>query len=47
MVTNGFTRSAENIAIVSESVAVDPNVSIPRRSQELGLSTAHNGVFCI
>ena len=33
-----FARSAENIAIVSESVAEDPNVSIPRRSQELGLS---------
>ena len=42
MVTNNdlhcFVRSAENIAIVSESVAEDPNVSIPRRSQELGLS---------
>ena len=33
-----FARSAENIAIVSESVAEDSNVSIPRRSQELGLS---------
>ena len=33
-----FTRSAENIAIVSESVSEDPNVSIPRRSQKLGLS---------
>ena len=33
-----FARSAENIAAVSESVAEDPNVSIPRRSQELGLS---------
>ena len=30
-----FARSAENFAIVSESVAEDPNVSIPRRSQEL------------
>ena len=33
-----FARSPENIAIVSESVAEDPNVSIPCRSQELGLS---------
>ena len=33
-----FARSAENIAARSESVAKDPNVSIPRRSQELGLS---------
>ena len=33
-----FARSAENIAIVSESFAKDPNVSIPVRSQELGLS---------
>ena len=32
-----ITCSAENIAIVSESAAVDPNVSIPVRSQELGL----------
>ena len=32
-----FARSADNIAIVSESVAEDPNVSIPCRSQELGL----------
>ena len=31
-------RFAENIGIVSESVAEDPNVSIPHRSQELGLS---------
>ena len=31
-----FARSAENIAIVSESVAEEPNVSISRRSQELG-----------
>ena len=30
-----FARSAKNISIVSESVAEDPNVSIPRR---LGLS---------
>ena len=30
-----FARSAENIVIVSESVAEDPNVSIARRSQEL------------
>ena len=33
-----FARSAENIAIVSESVAEDPKVLIPRRSQELGQS---------
>ncbi|CAH0550852.1 unnamed protein product [Brassicogethes aeneus] len=32
-------RSAENIAAVSESVEQDPNLSIPRRSQQLGLST--------
>ena len=29
-------RFAENISIVSECVAENPNVSIPRRSQELG-----------
>ena len=33
-----FARSSENIAIISESTAGDPNVSIPCRSQELGLS---------
>ena len=33
-----FGSFAENIAIVSESVAEDKNVLIPRRSQELGLS---------
>ena len=33
-----FAHSAENIAIVSESVAKDTNVSIPRCPQELGLS---------
>ena len=33
-----FARSVENIAIVSESVAEDPNVSTSRRSLELGLS---------
>ena len=32
-----FTRSIENIAIVSESVAEYINVSILRRSQGLGL----------
>ena len=37
-----FTRSAENIAIVSESDAEEPNVSIHRRSQELGLSNLEN-----
>ena len=43
-----FVRSAVNIAIVSEGLAEDPNVSIIRRSQELGLSyTALYGVFCI
>ena len=31
-------RSAKNIAVVSESVAEDPNVSIPRRSHEVELS---------
>ena len=33
-----FDRSAENIAILSESVAEDPNVSIPPHSEALGLS---------
>ena len=33
-----LARCAENIAAVSQSVAEDPNVSIPRRSQKLGLS---------
>ena len=33
-----FARSAENNAIVSESLTEEPNVPIPRRSQELGLS---------
>ena len=33
-----LARSAENIAAVNESVAEDMNMSIPRRSQELGLS---------
>ena len=33
-----FPRFAENVDIVSESVAEDPNVSISHRSQELGLS---------
>ena len=33
-----FARSAENICIVSESVAENLNVSIPRSSQRLGLS---------
>ena len=31
-------RAAENIAAVSQSVAEDPNVSLPRRCQELGQS---------
>ena len=30
-----------------ESVFEDPNVLIPRRSQELGLFSAHYGVFSI
>ena len=33
-----FPRFAENITIVSQSVAEDTNVSIPRRSQKLELS---------
>ena len=33
-----FTRSAEDIAVVSESVAENTNVSIPRHPQELWLS---------
>ena len=37
-----FTRSTENIAAVSESIAEDPNEFIPRRSQELGL---YYGIF--
>ena len=32
-----FARSAENVAIVSESLAEGPIVSISHRSQELGL----------
>ena len=32
-----FLRCTENIAIVSESIAEDPNVTLPRRSQELVL----------
>ena len=35
-----LARSAENIAIVSESVVEIPNVSTYRRSQELKLSYA-------
>ena len=33
-----YARSPKNIIIVSESVAEDPNVSTPRRSQEFALS---------
>ena len=33
-----FAHSAENIAIESEGVAEDPNVSIPHRPQKLRLS---------
>ena len=36
-VDHRFARSTENIAIVSESIDENPNVSIPHRSQELGL----------
>ena len=32
-----FARSAENVTVVSESVAENQNVSIPRRFQELRL----------
>ena len=34
LVHHRFFRSAENIAIVSESVAEEPNLLIPRRSQQ-------------
>ena len=37
-VHHSYALSVENVAIVIESVAVESNVSIPRRSQELGLS---------
>ena len=37
LVHRRLARSAENIAFVSENVAEEPYVSIPRRSQELGL----------
>ena len=33
-----FARSSDNITIVSESVAEEPKMSTPLRSQELGLS---------
>ena len=33
-----FAPSAEDIAIVNESIAEDPNVSISRRSEQLRLS---------
>ena len=35
---NRFARSAKDAAIVSKSAAKNPNVSIPYRFQELGLS---------
>ena len=38
LVHHRFNPSAENIAIVSESDAEGPNVTIPRHYQELGLS---------
>ena len=37
--------SAENIAIVSESVAEEPNVSFPRRSQKLEM--CYGTLWCI
>ena len=40
-----FAHSAENIAIVSECVPENPNVSIPRCHQELGLS--YGTLWCI
>ena len=40
-------RSAENIAVVAQSVEEDPNLSIPRRAQHLGLSYGSYGGFCI
>ena len=33
-----FAHFAENIAVESESIAEDPNVLIPSRSEELELS---------
>ena len=47
IVHHRFDRSAENIAIVSKSVAKDPNASISHRSQGLGLSYVYYDVFCI
>ena len=38
-----FAHSAENIAIVNESVAEDPKESIPRRS--LGIRTVLRGIL--
>ena len=40
-----FTCSIENITIVSESIVENPNVSNPRRAQELGLS--YDTLWCI
>ena len=42
-----YAHSAKNIAILSESVAEDLNVSIPRRSRELGLSYGTLRCICI
>ena len=39
-----FTRYAKNFAIVIENFTKDPNVSIPRRPQGLGLTY---GTWCI
>ena len=36
LVNHRFAYFAENIDIVSKSIAQDPNVLIPRRSQKLG-----------
>ena len=43
-----FAGSAENIAIISESVAEDPNVSISRRSRSRNHDClmTHYSVFC-
>ena len=40
-----FARPAENIAILSKSVAEDPNVPIPQRFQGLGLP--YSTLWCI
>ena len=42
-----FARSADNIAIVSESVNEGPNMSISWRSRELGLSYCTTWNVCM